>query len=385
MVIAVNTRFLRKGALEGYGYFIQEVFTRLAALHPEHRFYFIFDRPYDPSFMFSPNVIPLVIGPPARHPLLWKFWYDLRLPRLLKKIKADVFVSPDGYCSLATKVPQCLVVHDLGFLHYPKGYQKSHLLYLKRYVPRFLKRAQSVATVSIFSKKDIMERYGIPEEKISVVYSAAKEVFQPISFMEREVVKEKHSGGAEYFIYVGAIQPRKNLENLLRAFSFFKKRQQSGMKLVLAGRLAWKNEDFLKLLRTFRFRDDVILTGYLEEKDLARLLAGAYALVYPSFFEGFGVPVVEAMKCHVPVLTSEGTSMQEIAGEAALYFNPREVNEMAEAMMRIYKDERLRSGLILKGKETVLQYSWDRTAALVGSAIERAVNQKKLPSPLNFQ
>ena len=127
MVIAVNTRFWLGSHHEGYGYFIQEVFGRLAAQHRQHRFYFLFDRPVHPSITLPPGVTPIVAGPPARHPLLWKWWYDVAVLRELKKIKADVFVSPDGFASLTTKVPQCLVVHDLGFLHFSEGYQKSHL------------------------------------------------------------------------------------------------------------------------------------------------------------------------------------------------------------------------------------------------------------------
>ena len=174
MIIAVNTRFLLKDRLEGYGYFIKEVFSRLVKAHLQHQFYFLFDRPYDLDFIFSDNCKPIIIGPPARHPLLWKWWYDVKVPLVLKKIKADVFVSPDGFCSLTTRVPQCLVVHDLGFLHYAEGYKKSHLLFYKRYTPLFLKKAASIATVSQTSKNDIINTYKISAEKIEVVYSAVK-------------------------------------------------------------------------------------------------------------------------------------------------------------------------------------------------------------------
>ncbi|HEY0066595.1 MAG TPA: hypothetical protein VGB46_04510, partial [Flavisolibacter sp.] len=126
MIIAVNTRLLLKDGLEGCGYFIREVFRIMADKYPQHHFYFLFDRPYDPSFVFGKNITPIVITPPARHPILWKYWFDVKVPAVLKKIKADVFVSADGFCSLATRVPQCLVVHDLGFLHFPDGYKRSH-------------------------------------------------------------------------------------------------------------------------------------------------------------------------------------------------------------------------------------------------------------------
>ena len=373
MKIAVNTRFLLGDALEGYGYFTREVFSRLVRQHPEHQFYFLFDRPYAPEHLFAPNVHPVVVSPPARHPVLWKWWYDVKVPLALRRIGADLFVSPDGYCSLTTGVPQCMVIHDLGFLHHPATYRKSHAAYYKRNLPRFVRKAASIATVSEFSKNDIIGQYRIPESKLDVVYSAAKEVFQPTPFEERQRVKEQYTGGREYFIYTGAVHPRKNLINLLKAFSQFKKRQQASWKLVLAGRLAWKNDEFLTLLKTYKYRDDVVLTGYLPEDELVRLVGSAYALVYPSLFEGFGVPVIEAMKCGVPPLTSAGTSMEEIGGEAALYFNPEDPTDIADKLMLIYKDEHLRSELIRKGQEQAAQYTWDRTAGLVWESMMKAV------------
>lgn len=376
MVIAVNTRFLLKDKLEGYGYFIKEVFKILTKKYPEHQFYFLFDRPFDEEFIFSENVHGVVVSPPARHPVLWKYWYDVKIPLTLKKIKADVFVSPDGYCSLSTKVPQCMLVHDLGFLHHPEAYKKSHVLFYKRNTPKFLKKANSIATVSEFSKADILHHYKIAADKIDVVYSAAKDTFQPVSIEIKNSVKEKFTEGKEFFIYAGAIQPRKNLINLLKAFSIFKRRLQSNMKLVLAGRLAWKANEFTQLLNTYKYRKDVVLTNYIDENQLAQLVGSAYALIYPSFFEGFGVPVLEAMKCNIPALTSEKTSMQEIAEDAALYFNPNTHEDIADKLMLIYKDESLRNKLIEKGKTISAKYSWQRTADLLWQCTMKAVDRR---------
>ena len=375
MKIAVNTRFLLKEYLEGYGYFIYETFKRITAAHPEHEFIFIFDRPYDQRFVFGSNVKAVVTGPPARHPLLWKLWYDIKIPALLRKYKADVFVSCDGFCSLGTKVPQCLMVHDLAFLHYPSLIPQSHLLYYKRYTPKMLAKAKAIATVSAFSKNDIIDQYGVSADKINVVYNAAKEIFLPLTDEEKQATKAKYTGGKEYFIYAGAIHPRKNLVNLLKAFSLFKKRQQSSMKLVLTGRLAWKYDSFVKNLKTYKYRDDVVMTGYVGEEEIKKLIGSAYAMVYPSLFEGFGVPVLEAMQSDVPVITSLNSSMQEIAKEAALYADPESPADIAEKMMLLYKDERLRSQLIEKGRVTGKQYSWEQSAEHLWQSIEKAMNQ----------
>ena len=326
---------------------------------------------FDEKFIFSSNVYAHVVAPPARHPLLWKYWFDVKVPLLLKKIKAEVFLSPDGQCSLITRVPQCIVVHDLGFLHYPDGYRKSHLQYYKRNTPKFVNKATRVVTVSNFSKKDIMQQYGLAEEKIAVVYNGVKEIFKPISFEEQDNIKQQYTTGSEFFLYAGAIHPRKNLINLLKAFSIFKRRLQSSMKLVLAGRLAWKNNAFLELLKMYKYKDDVILTGYIDETELAKLMASAYAFVYPSLFEGFGMPVIEAMQCRVPVLTSKDSSMEEISEGAALYFDPNNIEEMAQKLMRVYKDEEERKGLIEKGVVVAAKYSWERCAEVIMNCLLR--------------
>ncbi len=377
MRIAVNTRFLLEDYLEGYGNFLYETFSRITKSYPEHEFIFIFDRPYHQRFLFGKNVIPVVAGPPARHPLLWKWWYDVKVPAVLRTYKADVFVSCDGFCSLRTKVPQCLVVHDLAFLHHPAHIKKTHLLFYKKYTPAFLGKAKAIATVSEFSRRDIMSRYKITSGNIDVVYNGVKEVYRPVTGEVRESVKLKYTGGREYFVYAGAIHPRKNLVNLLKAFSVFKKRQQSNMKLLLAGRLAWKYESFVENLKSYKYRNDVVMTGYVEEQELSKIIGSAYAMVYPSLLEGFGVPVLEAMKCDVPVLTSAGSAMQEITKDAALYADPESYTGIADKMMLLYKDENRRKELILAGRQIAAQYTWQKTAELLWQSIEKACLSRK--------
>lgn len=372
MKIAVNTRFLLYENLEGYGYFLQEVLSRLVKNHPEHQFIFLFDRPFHKDFLFAPNVTAVVARPPARHPVLWKWWYDVSVPALLKKHRADVFLSCDGFCSLTTRVPQCLVVHDLAFLHYPTFIKRSHLFFYKRYTPKFLKKAASVATVSRFSKNDIVEKYHVDPAKIDVVYSAAKELFKPLDWPLKQAVRDEFTGGKNYFIYVGSIHPRKNPTALLKAFSIFKKRQKSDWKLVIAGRAAWHSKAFMASLATYKYRDDLVVTGYVTERELEKLVGAAYALVYPSFFEGFGVPVLEAMQAGVPAITSTGSAMQEIAGDGALYADPTSYQDIADKMMLIYKDETLHSRLVEKGLTTAREYTWDKTAALMWESIQKS-------------
>ncbi|RYD95988.1 MAG: glycosyltransferase family 1 protein [Sphingobacteriales bacterium] len=216
----------------------------------------------------------------------------------------------------------------------------------------------------------------MPPEKIRVVYNAVRQGFGPLPYEERAAVKEQYTGGTEYFLYAGALQPRKNLVNLLKGFSQFKKRQKSNWKLVLAGRLAWKNDAFLKLLESYRYREDVILTGYVPDAELQRLVASCYAFVYPSLFEGFGVPVLEAMQSGVPVLTSAGSAMAEVCGpDGALYFDPNDPSAIGGELMHIYKDEDGRRQLIERGLQRAKDFSWDASAEKVWAAILEAAGK----------
>jgi glycosyltransferase involved in cell wall biosynthesis len=288
-----------------------------------------------------------------------------------------VFVSCDGFCSIHTKVPQCLVLHDVAFLHYPSFIKKSHLLFYKRYTAKFLSKAASVVTVSEFSKQDIIKQYKTEAAKIDVVLNGVKEIFQPVNDEDKAAIKNNYTDGKEYFIYAGAIHPRKNLMNLLKAFSVFKKRQQTNMKLMLVGRLAWKYETFEKDLKSYKYRNDVVMTGYVEDKELVSLIGSAYGMIYPSLFEGFGVPVLEAMRCDVPVITSADSAMQEIAKDAALYFDASSHTDMADKMMLLYKDENLRKDLILKGRQIAKQYNWHKTADLLWQSIQKTCKQNQ--------
>ena len=373
MRIAVNARFLVAGELEGYGYFTREVFFRLAQMHPEHQFIFLFDRELPDTLKLPVNVTAVVVKPAARHALSFRWWFDVKVPIALRKYKADVFISPDGFCSLTTSIPQVLVVHDLAFLHYPQFIPKAHLYFYKFHTGAFLRKANVVATVSAFSKTDIVNQYKIPADKIVIVGSAAKPIFKPVNWEEREKIKDMYAAGHEYFLFVGGIHPRKNLMNLLKAYSIFKKWQKSNMKLLVAGKKGWMSDDVFEKLKTYKYREEIILLNYLPEEELANVVAAAYAVVYPSFFEGFGVPILEAMNCEVPVLTSSAGSMPEVGGDAALYADPSTPQAIADNMKLIFKDEQLRSRLIEKGKLQAAKFSWNQTAIVMWQAVERAI------------
>ena len=375
MRIAVNTRLLLRGKLEGIGWFTYQTVERIVRNHPEHEFIFFFDRPYDPSFIFAKNVTPVVVHPQARHPVLFYIWFEWSIPYMLRKYKVDLFLSPDGYLSLSAKVPTCLVIHDLAFEHYPEHFVMSHRLYWRHYSPLFAKKAKHIVTVSEFSKKDISTRYKIDPSKIDVVHNGAHDEYRPLEWEEREEVKKQYADGCEYFVFAGALHPRKNIVNLLKAFVAFKKRQRSNMKLVIVGRMAWKYEEVAEMKDEMPFKNDVKWVGYMDVNELSKVIGGAYALVYASLFEGFGIPILEALQCHVPAIVSNTSSMPEVAGDAALLVDPTDVQDIANKMELLYKDEALRKKLILAAQEQVKKFDWDFSAEKLWESMMKCVEK----------
>jgi glycosyltransferase involved in cell wall biosynthesis len=373
MLIAVNTRLLVKDKMDGIGWFAYETFKRITQNHPEHQFIFLFDHDHFDEFIFSSNVTAKKIGPPTKHPFLLNWWYNVSLKRYLDKITPDVFVSPDGWLPLKYRGKMLTVIHDLNFIHYPEkikwGWGK---LYVKHF-PKSAAAATRIATVSEFSRNDIAMQFNILPDKIDIIYNGASDAFKPISSEEKQKVKEKYTQGEEYFLFVGSLYKRKNIKNLLLAFDQFKNSSSSKMKLAIAGRKIWWSEDVDEAYEKMKHKGDVVFTGRLSLYELSRLTAAANALTYVSLFEGFGIPLVEAMSCDVPIITSNVTSLPEIAGDAALLVNPNSIDEIAAAMNHIVTNSALRTALIEKGREQRKKFSWNKSAALLWSSIERAI------------
>lgn len=367
--IALNARFLLPNELEGVGWFTYEIARRLVEQHPEHEFLFFFDRKPDPRFIFGKNVQFVVLFPPARMPVLWWWWFEISVARALKKYQADVFVSFDGYCSLRATTPTVLVLHDLAYLHLPKHVPKKVLRYYTRYIPRFLQRADRIVTVSEFSKQDIIQQFTIEPAKIAVAYNGCKPTFQPLTEAEKQAVQIQYSNGQPYFLYVGAVHPRKNVHRLIQAFDQFKQLTQSATKLLIGGRFAWQTGAVKNAYDHALFKNDIVLLGYVPDAELPRITGAALGLAYVSLFEGFGVPLLEAMHAEVPIITSNVSSMPEVAGEAALLVNPENTDEIVKAMQELYESATLRRDLIAKGKIQRKKFTWERAAAVVWESV----------------
>jgi glycosyltransferase involved in cell wall biosynthesis len=373
MKIAVNTRLLLSGKLEGIGWFTFETLQRITRDNPEHEFIFIFDRPYNPEFIFAGNVTPVVVGPPARHPFLFYLWFDYRIPGILKKYKADIFVSPDGYLSLRTKVPQLAVIHDINFVHRPDDLPWLVAHYYNWFFPRFAKKAKRIATVSFYSKEDIARSYKIDFDKIDVVYDGVNEMYQPVSDIEKRRIRAKYTEGEAYFLFVGALHPRKNVSGLLKAFDAFKFETGSQIKMLIVGGEMHKTGDIFETYDNLRFKKDVVFTGRVSTEELRDIFGAAFGLTFVPFFEGFGIPVVEAMSAGVPVICSNTTSLPEVGGNAVLYADPMKIGQITEAMIQLASDDNLRKTMIEKGFEQRKRFSWNETAGLLWKSINRTL------------
>ncbi len=364
MIIAVNAIFFNSANLEGYGHYTVSIFKLLVKQYPQHQFVFVYDRPHPTDLIIGENVESITVAPAARHIPAFFYWYNISAALAVKKIKADVWVQPYGFCSLSTSVPQVLVVHDLAFKHFPQHISWTQRWHYAAMTPRFLKKAKRVVTVSEFSKQDIIQSYPQLALDPTVISGAARSGFVPLSWEEKEQVKEAYTEGYEYFLCVGGINPRKNMMHILKAFSLFKKWHKSNMKLVFAGRLAWQYQEFVEKLKTFKYRNDVVLTGYVAEAILQKLTGAAYASLYVTHFEGFGLPIVEAMQSGVPVVVGNNSSMPEVGGEAVLYADASDPENIASQMQALYRNEKMREKLIQKGLEQAALYSWEQAAQL---------------------
>lgn len=369
MRIAVNTRLLLKDKLEGIGWFTFENLQRITRAHPEHQFYFLFDRPYHNEFIFADNIIPVEIHPQARHPFLYYIWFQFSVKRALEKIKPDLFISTDGYLPLNLKCKSLIVFHDLNFEHYPQDVPFLERWYYRTFFPKFARAADRIATVSEFSKQDISTLYNIPADKIDVVYNGANEAYQPLSSAEKDRVRHKLTGGTPYFYFIGSLHPRKNLVNLFRAYDMFRKSSPVKVNLVITGVKKWWTRDIEAVFSGMSFKDDVIFTGRLPVAEARETMAAALALTYVSYFEGFGIPIIEAFRSGTPVITSNVTSMPEIAGNAALTADPFDSKSISDAMTLLVNDPALRDDLILKGFQRSKDFSWEKSASNLWNSI----------------
>lgn len=376
MRIALNARHLLVDRLEGVGIVTDEVMKRIVQAHPEDQFEYYFDRKYNSRFIHGTNVHPYTLHPVTRLPILIRYWLNSPVRKHAVNANANVFFSPDGFIPLGMSIPKVSMVHDVAFLRYPEHLQPRIRTFYKKWMPRYLAYTDHIITVSEFSKSELIAGYNIHPEKITVVYNGVTDAYKPVDETQKKITRDKYTKGRPYFVYLGAIHPRKNILTLVKAFEKFKSSHPSDHQLVLAGRASWHTEEVFKAIAESKWKDTIHLPGYIATADATALVASAEAMIYPSLYEGFGLPLVEAMACDVPVICSNVSSLPEVAGNAALLFDPPDTNHLAEHMKRISTENSLRREMIALGHERSKFFSWDKAALQVYEILERFANKR---------
>ncbi len=282
-----------------------------------------------------------------------------KLKGLIDKHSIDVFHGPNFYLPRRGKTPMAVTVHDLSAQFMPSQHSLKHRL-SQIFLKPSLKRADRIITVSKATEDELVRYYSRCADKIHVVYNGVSDRFSPAGDEEKKRIKKDLGLPERFILFVGTLEPRKNLRGLLLAYAQL--REKFYFKLVIAGGKGWMESDIPKIIAENKLENDVLFTGYIDSERLPALYSTADIFAYPSFYEGFGLPPLEAMACGTPVVTSNRSSLPEVAGDAAILVDPDDVGDIAVELKRIIEDEELRNGLIKKGLTRAKKFTWDRCA-----------------------
>jgi len=306
-----------------------------------------------------------------------RMWTQIGLPfhLFLKREKIDVFFSPGHYAPRFSPVPTVISIMDLAFLHFPDYFTKKDLAQLKSWTSYSIKKAKAVLAISQSSKDDIIKLYGIPEDKVQVTYLGIKDgaSLTPHIYPMQEL-QTKYGISKEFVLFVGTLQPRKNIVRLIEAFSTLLKKDsfnKSDLQLVIVGKKGWQYEPILEAPKKFGVEERVKFLNFVPDDELVLLYKNALCFAWLSLYEGFGLPILEAMKMGCPVITSNVSSMPEAGGDAAIYVDPTSTEDIAKKLDQVLSDSKLRQELIEKGRKQVLKFDWENTARETLSVLEK--------------
>ena len=349
MNIAVCSLVSLNSELSEKSRFIVETFFLLIKQHPEHIFYIITDKKSAGQFSIYSNTETIVVNPVSKNLLLKKIWWDMKLPSVLKKVKADLFISFHNACSSTVSIPQYLFIQDI------EKTKKVHI-----------KKARLLLATDNLTKKELIEKHGVPEQKITVVYPSANKMFGLINEEEKAIIKNKYSDSKEFFLFNSTFSRREDLIDLLKSFSHFKKRQQSNFKLLLTTPI---NSFFEKSLAGYKFRNDVKFIDINDKQEEVLVTASAYAVILPFNTNKDLITALNAMRSGVPVIAPKDSAINEVAEDAALYIEIETIQDIGERMMQIYTDENNRFKIIEKGKEVAATYTDEKAAEILWQSI----------------
>jgi glycosyltransferase involved in cell wall biosynthesis len=308
-----------------------------------------------------------------------RLWTHVRLSAEVTAHPPDVLFVPAHVLPLAHPARSVATVHDLGYLTFPEAHRSSDRRYLDWSTAWNARQSRAVIADSAATRDDLVQAYGIAPEKIHVIYLGANpDVAVEPDPQRRAAARERYGIGERYLLYVGTLQPRKNLARVVQAFAGLAGRESfEGVQLVLAGKRGWLDDDLFMQVRALGLEGRVLFPGYVADADLAPLLSGALGFVFPSLYEGFGMPVLEAQACGAAVMTSNNSSLPEVAGDAALLVDPGDVDAIADAMQRLVTDEALRAALVARGFENVKRFSWEKCARETLAVLESVARKRR--------
>lgn len=354
----------RAGGMETYA---RGVIQALASIDPLGDYALLLQRPLPPHAIPGAERMRQVVVRtrygPARIP------FSTSLTLLRERIDV-IHVQEAAPLLFPSKI--VLTLHDISFEHYPHFFNPDIARRLRARVPLTVRRAAAIITDTAFSKGDIVRRYHVPPDKVSVAPLAADPLYRPIDDARQLATARARYGAGDHFILcVGDLQPRKNLRTLIEAYVRLRRSDALRHKLVLVGRKAWLFDDVVAAARASGYEDELVFTGYVPDDDLVLLYNAADLFVYPSLFEGFGLPPIEAMACGTPVVTSNTSSLPEVVGDAGLMVDPLDVEALAGAIARVLRDGDLRARLAAAGLRHAAQFSWDDTARTIREVYQR--------------
>lgn len=371
MTIGIDIRVLAPGARTGIEEYTLNLLAYLLPLNPNIKyklFYNAFNKAQlNYPWMTLPNIELIDFRIPNRALFAgMKYLNQPKIDQLLRGV--DVYFNPHFFTApVSRNCRKVVTFHDLSFKRYPQYFSRR-----KRIWQIFLidalkeaRRANKIIAVSESTKSDLINLYHLRPEKIKIIYSGVGAQFKPIGGEQKikNDLRRKYRLPDKFILYFGTIEPRKNIIGLIKAFEIFKNyANRSELKLVLAGALGWLYKDIVKTARASKYHQDIIFTGFIEERDKLYLYNLAELFVYPSFFEGFGFPPLEAMACGLPVIVSHNSSLPEVVGDAALMVDPYRLNEIAWAMNEILTNGATRARMIKKGFSQIQKFSWQKCA-----------------------
>lgn len=296
-----------------------------------------------------------------------KLWTQIALPiKLTFGQKIDIFFTLGHYGPRFSKIPYVVTIFDLSYLHYPNLFNKNDLYQLVNWSKYSIQKSKHIFTISESTKEDIVKNYNINPSKISITHMGYNQTtFMPQTKSTIEKVKTKYKIEGDYIIYVGTLQPRKNIECLVEAFNQVIQNQESkihNLKLVIVGKKGWLYDTIFQKVQNLNLTSKVIFTDYVPEEDLPALIAGSKLYILPSLYEGFGIPVVEAQACGVPVVVSNTSSLPEVVGDSGILVDPQRLSSIAGGINKILSDEKLSKELVTKGFVNIRRFSWQKCA-----------------------